>query len=91
MALPAPAGAARGMEVAVQDDSLLLFNPGQYMGLNRAYRRLRAMKTSRTRMNMLWGYTVTSSQRNLPTKPRDVVYDWGRLRPRDPETRGGAA
>ena len=74
--LPPPAGAARGMEVAVQDDSLLLFNPGAYMGLNSAYRRLRAMKTSRTRMNVLWGYAVTSSQRNLPTKPADVVYDW---------------
>ena len=70
LALPAPAGAARGMEVAVQDDSLLLFRPGQYMGLNTAYRKLRAMKTSRTRMNLLWGYVVTASQRNLPTKPR---------------------
>ena len=46
------------------------------MGLNTAYRKLRAMKTSRTRMNLLWGYVVTASQRNLPTKPRDVVYDW---------------
>jgi hypothetical protein len=76
LALPAPAGAARGMQVAVQDDSLLLFRPGQYMGLNKAYRRLRAMKTSRTRMNMLWGYTVTASQRNLHKKPRRVRYDW---------------
>jgi hypothetical protein len=75
--VPAPAGAARGMEVAVQDDSLLLFRPGEYMGLNTAYRKLRAMKTSRTRMNLLWGYVVTESQRNLPTKPRDVVYEWG--------------
>jgi len=77
LALPAPADAGRRMQVAVQDDGLLLFRPGEYMGIDSAYRRLRAMKTSRIRMNVLWGYAVTASQRKLKRKPRNVVYDWG--------------
>ena len=76
LAAPPPAEAARGMQVAVQDDSLLLYRAGEYMGLDVAYRRLRAMKTSRIRMNVLWGYAVTASQRNLKRKPQRVVYDW---------------
>ena len=76
LVMPAPASAARGMQVAVQDDGLFLYQPGQYMGLDSAYRRLRAMRTSRLRMNVLWGYAVTASQRKLKRKPRNVVYDW---------------
>jgi hypothetical protein len=77
IALPSSAHAARGMEVAAQDDSLLLYNAGQYMGLDSAYRNLRGFKTSRVRMNVLWGYAVTASQRRLKRKPRNVVYDFG--------------
>ena len=74
LALPSPADAR--MRVAVQDDSLLLYRPGEYMGIDTAYRRMRAMRTSLVRMNVLWGYAVTESQRNLKRKPRNVVYDW---------------
>lgn len=75
-ALPAPADAARGMRVAVQDDSTLIFRAGEYISLDTTYDRMRAMKTTLVRMNMLWGYTVTASQRKLKRKPRHVAYDW---------------
>ena len=74
-ALPAPAHAARGMQVAVQDDGLFLYG-ADYMGVDPAYRLARGIKTSRIRMNVLWGYAVTASQRNLKRKPRNVVYDF---------------
>ena len=78
--LPAPAHAARGMQVAAQDDLLLLYNGGahgQYMGLDRAYRRLRGIKVSRIRMNVLWANAVTPSQREQNRKPRPIRYEFG--------------
>jgi hypothetical protein len=75
-ALPAPAQAARGMQVAVQDEGLLLYRLGQYMGVDSAYRQLRAMKTSRVRINVLWATAVSESQRKLKRKPRKVIYNW---------------
>ena len=65
------------MQVAVQDDSLLLFHQDEYMGIDTAYRRLRGIKASRVRMNVIWGYAVTATQRKLKRKPRNVVYDFG--------------
>ncbi len=65
------------MQVAVQDDSLLLFRANEYMGIDKAYRRIRGIKGSRVRMNIIWGYAVTESQRKLKRKPRNVVYDFG--------------
>jgi hypothetical protein len=64
------------MRIAVQDDSLFVYRPGEYMGVDSAYRRLRSMKASLVRMNVIWGYAVTASQRNRKQKPRNVVYDW---------------
>ncbi|MGH2837553.1 MAG: cellulase family glycosylhydrolase [Thermoleophilaceae bacterium] len=76
LAVPSSADAARGMRVAVQDDSTLLFRAGEYIPIDTAYRRIRAMRASLVRMNILWGYTVTDSQRRLKSKPRNVAYDW---------------
>ena len=64
------------MRVAVQDDSTLIFRAGQYIPIDTAYRRMRAMRASLVRMNILWGYTVTDSQRRRKSKPRNVAYDW---------------
>jgi len=77
--LPQQATAARGMEVAAQDDLLLLYNGGargQYMDLDLAYRRLRGIQVSRIRMNVVWAIAVANDQRELKTKPSRVRYDW---------------
>jgi hypothetical protein len=76
LAAPTRAEAGRGMEVAVQDDGLFLYG-ADYMGIDPAYRLARDMRASRIRMNVLWGYAVTASQRHLKRKPRAVVYDFG--------------
>src|SRR5687768_15506928 len=75
LAPPSTAKADRGMQVALQDDGLFLYG-ADYMGVDAAYRLARGVDASRIRMNVLWGYAVTASQRKLKRKPRNVVYDF---------------
>jgi len=63
--------------MSVQDDALLLYQ-SHSMGLDLAYRRLRGIKVSRVRMNVIWADAVADGQRELKKKPRRVRYDWAR-------------
>ena len=75
MARAQDANAARGMEIALQDDPVFV---GQsYFGRERAFREARALGVSRIRMNMSWAYSVVREQRNARTKPANVVFNWG--------------
>lgn len=79
LAVPAQSHAARGMQVAVQDDMLLLYNGahhGPYMDRALAYRRLRGLNVSRIRMNVIWRTAVIDEQREMRQKPRQVQYKW---------------
>jgi hypothetical protein len=78
-AVPAPAGAARGMEVALQDDLLFLHRgalSGPYYSRDTAFDQMRAMQGSALRVNIIWAHAVANDQERLPTKPAQVRYDW---------------
>jgi hypothetical protein len=78
-ATPAPAGAARGMEVALQDDLLFLHRGaqfGQYYSRDTAFDQMRAMQGSALRVNLVWTHAVANDQERLAKKPKVVRYDW---------------
>ena len=75
LALPASAPAARGMEVALQDDSLLVAQ--QPYPLTSSLPQLLDLEVSWVRMNVVWSDAV-GSQADERVKPRRIAYDWGR-------------
>jgi hypothetical protein len=69
------AHAARGMEVAVQDDSVFIF---QYRGgANRAkgLKLAQQTKVSWIRSNVVWSYVV-DRQKKKKKAPKKIVYNW---------------
>jgi hypothetical protein len=78
-AVPAPAGAARGMEVALQDDLLFLHRgafAGPYYSRDKAFDQMRDMQGSALRVNIIWAHAVANDQDRLEEKPDKVRYDW---------------
>jgi len=73
---PAPANAAKKMEVTVQDDSVFLYN-SPYYDREVAFRQLRKLGASRLRLNVLWFLTMPEEQALARTKPARIDYDWG--------------
>ena len=74
LGLTATANAARGMEVAMQDDAtfvLGLKNP--FKGLDKA----RGLHTTYIRANIFWNSVVSGSKKKK--KPKRVRYDWDRF------------
>src|SRR3954471_16898490 len=79
--VPALAGppsdpAAPNMEVAVQDDAVLLYQC--YFVRPFAYKFMRDMNTSRVRFNAIWA-SLNRSQNKLKKPPKTPVYDFGVL------------
>jgi hypothetical protein len=73
-ALPATsAHAARGMEVALQDDSVFLNN--SWYGRDRAFQRAHELGVTRLRVNMLWARAISNSSSR--SAPADPGYQWG--------------
>jgi hypothetical protein len=72
-AFAAPAHAARGMEVAVQDDHTLVWDGyiGRQAGLDRAAQ----MHVTWIRANVQWGFTLHRQARKA-TRPSNLVYDF---------------
>ena len=75
--VPAPAQAARKMDVALQDDGFMFEeHPGvsREAGLSAA----RALGATHLRMNVYWWQATPPSQRNVTTVPSNIVYDFSR-------------
>jgi hypothetical protein len=75
LAIVPSAGAVRGMEVAVQDDSIFVF---QYRGgANRAKGLKLAQQTrvSWIRSNVIWSYVVNRQKRQRKA-PKKISYNW---------------
>lgn len=80
-ALAAGAGtahAAPGMEVAVQDDGLFLGDASSY-SRDRGFQRLRELKASRLRINVIWSRVLRGEQADRRNAPRRPLYDWARF------------
>ncbi len=73
---PAPAHAARHLELGLQDDNVFL--DGRYLsqadGLNRAV----DLKVTRIRVNVLWARTLVAGA-DARTKPATLAYDFAKL------------
>jgi len=74
MVVPATsAHAARGMEVALQDDSVFLNN--SWYGRDLAFQRAHELGVTRLRVNVLWARTMANAAgRSAPASPN---YQWG--------------
>ena len=77
MARAQDANAARGMEIALQDDPV--FVTQNYFNRERAFSHARALGVTRLRINVSWAYSVVRDQRNDRTKPDNVGFVWGTI------------
>jgi hypothetical protein len=74
LALAPGARAARGMEVAVQDDPMFVANTES--GRQLALLRARELGATRIRVNLAWSQVVVKHQRESARPPDRVEYDW---------------
>ena len=70
----APANAAKGMEVAIQDDGVFISQA--HSNREFAFSRARALGVTTIRMNILWWQPIRPSQRNQTTVPNPITYDF---------------
>jgi hypothetical protein len=71
--IAATAHAARGLEVAVQDDHTLVWN--RYIGQESALKRASELRASWIRANVQWSWTL-HAQAKKSRKPAKLVYDF---------------
>jgi hypothetical protein len=69
------AHAARGMEIAIQDDNVLVSQ--SYFNRNKALKLARAFGATRVRINVQWALTLTPGQRSARTRPASLSYQFG--------------
>ena len=68
--------AARGMELAIQDDAVFLNSPYTTFSGEKPYDYSRALGVTRQRVNVLWAYTLPERQFNARQKPATLHYDF---------------
>jgi Cellulase (glycosyl hydrolase family 5) len=73
LAVAASAHAARHMEVAVQDDSVLM---GLYGSPPKALKLMSQLRASRIRVNVNWAYVVGRKTAKKHKAPRRINYNW---------------
>src|SRR3954452_14199394 len=77
LVFPAGAYAARGMEFALQDDSV--FVEQRWMTRDMALKHASALGTKRIRVNILWAYALTTNPRHTKPPKGGPVYDLSRV------------
>ncbi len=70
------ARAARGLELALQDDSVFL-TKSHFKNTDKAYAHLRALGVTRLRVNVLWAYSLPPGQYNTRSRPAQRSYNFG--------------
>ena len=73
LGLQTPALAAHGMEVAVQDDAVLMGR--LYGSASKTLGLVSKLRATRIRVNVSWSYVVGSAARRR-TAPRRITYNW---------------
>jgi hypothetical protein len=74
LALPASSPAAPDMEIAVQDDAVLV--GGYYYTRDRAFDQIRDMGATRVRANLTWTEVLGSRQSKRRYQPKNLRYNW---------------
>jgi hypothetical protein len=67
--------AARGLELAIQDDAIFSGSNSRWEG-NRPYDYSRGIGVTRMRVNLLWAFTMPESQYNARRKPATINYNF---------------
>jgi hypothetical protein len=75
---PGESRAARGMELAIQDDSLFVQGHKRFRG-NKAFDYAKSLGVTRIRANLIWAYTMPRAQYNARRKPRSISYDFSQF------------
>ena len=75
LAAPDESRAARGMELALQDDATFIAG-SKRVPLQKAFDLVRGIGVSRLRVNLLWAYTMPRSQYNARRKPATISYSF---------------
>ena len=75
--LAAPAQAAKNLELAVQDDAVLVSR--SYSDAQLALERAQAMGAKRIRVNLHWATSMPSAQATAASAPRAVQWDFERV------------
>ena len=70
---PGETRAARGMELALQDDATFLIG-GKRVPREKAFNYARQLGVTRLRVNMLWAYTMPATVYNARRKPAQIPY-----------------
>src|SRR3712207_4509951 len=85
---PSPAAAAKNLELAVQDDAVLLNRI--YSDSNLALQRTTELGATWIRVNLRWAASMPEAQARAKRKPRTVAWDFSRFDTllRDAEARG---
>jgi hypothetical protein len=73
--MTASAHAARGMEVAVQDDSIFLFQFKSYAHRSKGLALAQQIRATWIRSNVVWSYVVGKQRRNKKA-PKNIKYNW---------------
>src|SRR3954468_23963723 len=73
LAVQAPAHAAHGMELAVQDDAVLMSR--LYGSVPKTMKLVTQLGASRIRANVTWSYVVGKAAR-WRTAPKHIAYNW---------------
>jgi hypothetical protein len=68
--------AARGMELALQDDAAFVSGAYKRVKDDKAFRHARALGVTRLRVNLLWSYVLPESQYGKRSKPAVLNYDF---------------
>lgn len=68
--------AARGMELAIQDDAVFVGVKYRKWAGERPFNFTRALGVTRQRVNMLWAYTLPANEYNARRKPDVLHYDF---------------
>ncbi len=69
------ARAARGLELALQDDATFL-SKSPFKNTNKAYSYLRSLGVTRLRVNVLWAYSMPKAQYNARSRPAERNYNF---------------
>ena len=76
-AIPSSASAARGMEIAVQDDSAFVTELGSIGDRVKALDLARGLNASYIRANVNWSYVIdVGNQKRQSKEPKNVIYNW---------------
>jgi hypothetical protein len=70
--------AARNMELAIQDDAVLLEGKYKNWDGDKPFGYMEGLGITRIRVNMLWAYTLPKPQYSAKTKPAVLNYDFSR-------------